>query len=425
MTDDRAEEFRWYVGIDWATAAHQVCVYDAGGHVVREQAVAHTADGLAAFVAALGQLTDGALQDVAVGIETPRGAVVETLLERGAAVFAINPKQVDRFRDRFTVAGAKDDRRDARVLGSALRTDRRAFQRVVVDDPQIIQLRELARADEDLAEESTRLTNRLREQVHRVAPEWLALCPAATEAWFWDVLEASLGGSTPKRGAIERVLRRHRIRRLTAHEVHAVVATPTVYVAPGAREATRRHIALLLPRLRLVSEQRRACKRELEALLASLTEGDSAGDGGASAATSMATSDVAIVRSIPGIGRVVSATLFAEAATLLRLRNYPALRALSGLAPVTRQSGGSRRVGMRRACNKRLRNACYHWARTSMLFDPAAQAYYAALRARGHSHGRALRSVADRGLRILFAMLRTHTLFNADLASTRRQPVPA
>src|SRR5262249_19747826 len=58
--------------------------------------------------------------------EVPHGPIVETLLERGFAVYAVNPKQLDRFRDRFTVAGAKDDRRDAHVLGDAVRTDRKS-----------------------------------------------------------------------------------------------------------------------------------------------------------------------------------------------------------------------------------------------------------------------------------------------------------
>ena len=67
---------------------------------------------------------------------------------------------------------------------------------------------------------------------------------------------------------------------------------------------------------------------------------------------------------------------------------------------------------MRYACNHRLRNACYHWARVSTQFDTAARAYYAALRGRGHSHGRALRSVSDRWLRILIAMLTQRTLYD-------------
>ena len=79
---------------------------------------------------------------------------------------------------------------------------------------------------------------------------------------------------------------------------------------------------------------------------------------------------------------------------------------------MTRQSGNRRVVSMRYGCNERLRNAFYHWARTSIQHDQAAKEYYAALRARGHSHGRALRSVADRWLRILMAMLESRTLYD-------------
>lgn len=59
-------------------------------------------------------------ETVAIAIGTSWGALVETLLDHGFAVFSINPKQVDRFRDRFTVAGAKDYTRDALVLASSL-----------------------------------------------------------------------------------------------------------------------------------------------------------------------------------------------------------------------------------------------------------------------------------------------------------------
>jgi transposase len=68
-------------------------------------------------------LSAGQPQRVAVAIEVPRGAIVEGLVERGFNVFAINPKQLDRFRDRHSVAGAKDDRRDAFVLADSVRTD--------------------------------------------------------------------------------------------------------------------------------------------------------------------------------------------------------------------------------------------------------------------------------------------------------------
>jgi transposase len=109
---------------------------------------------------------------------------------------------------------------------------------------------------------------------------------------------------------------------------------------------------------------------------------------------------------------IVAATMLAQASQGLKDRDYHALRSQAGLAPVTRSSGKSRRVMMRRACDKRLRNAFYYMARVATIADPAARSHYRALRQRGHSHGRALRAVADRLLRILCAMLRDHTLYD-------------
>ena len=109
--------YRFYIGIDWASEAHQVCVLDAARRIVSERSFAHAGDAVAAFAEWLNELAGDDPGGVAVAIEIPRGAVVETLVERGFHVYAINPKQLDRFRDRHSVAGAKDDRRDAFVLG--------------------------------------------------------------------------------------------------------------------------------------------------------------------------------------------------------------------------------------------------------------------------------------------------------------------
>src|SRR4029077_11750788 len=115
--------------------------------------------------------------------------------------------------------------------------------------------------------------------------------------------------------------------------------------------------------------------------------------------------DVAILRSSPGIGRIVLATLLAEASEPLQRRDYHALRTLSGVAPVTRRSGKQCFVIRRRACNKRLENALYHWARVAMRHDPISGCRYTDLRRRGHSPGRAWRSLGDRLLYVLCKVL--------------------
>jgi len=400
----------WYLGIDWGGETHQFCLIDAEGHVRGERAVPHTAVAVHEALRWVRTLTRAAAHEIAVGIETPHGVLVDTLLEQGFLVFAINPKQLDRFRDRFSASGAKDDRRDARVAADALRTDRRAFRAVRLDDPAIIQLRELSRMLDELQVDERRLANRLREQLARVHAAWLTLSPAADERWLWTILrdtpQPQAWSQVPRR-RITLALRTHRIRRLTADDVVTILREPRLPVAPGVTDAVAIRIAALVPQLLVIHEQRVTAEREIDRRLEQL-------------ATAAATDgelrehrDVEILRSLPGVGRTVTATMLTEAAEPMATRDYLMLRTYAGAAPVTKRSGKRTFfVHMRYGCKRRLRQALYHWGRTSIQCDVAARAYYAGLRARGHNHARALRSVADRWLRILVAMLRTGTLYD-------------
>ena len=401
----------WYLGFDWGSEIHAACLVDGTGQPVETFIVAHDATSVSAFLDRVLARTGGGPARIAVAIETPHGLVVAALMARGLSVYAINPKQLDRFRDRHTAAGAKDDRRDAFVLADSLRTDRPAFRRVQVEDQRLIELREYSRALEDVEAEHRRLANRVREHVSRLVPGWLRLCPAADEAWFWALLTRTLGRDGPRhlsRAAVAQLLRQHRIRRLTAEEVVTVLDAPVFPAAPGTAAAVAGQLGLLLPRLDLLRTQRRQCEARLDALLDALAD-----EGPETERTGHR--DVAILRSLPGVGRVVAATMLAEVAQPLAARDYHTLRAQAGTAPVTKQSGKWYRVVMmRRACNPRVRQAVHHWARVSVQHDAVTRQYYRQMRARGHSNGRALRAVADRWLRILTAMLRNGTLYNAD-----------
>src|SRR5919108_3270518 len=138
--DDQPMPYEWFVGIDWGSQQHQVSVLGHDRRRVGERVVDHDGASLARLADWLWTLSAGQPQRVAVAIEVPRGAIVEGLLDRGFHLFAINPKQLDRFRDRHSAAGAKDDRRDAFVLSDSLRTARARFRRIRVDDPRVIQL---------------------------------------------------------------------------------------------------------------------------------------------------------------------------------------------------------------------------------------------------------------------------------------------
>src|SRR6266700_661550 len=181
------EEVEWFMGIDWASQSHQVCLVNARGECLGERAVAHGGPGIEELCNWLIARTGAAPGVIGVAIEMTHGPVVEALLERGFCVYGINPKQLDRFRDRFTVAGAKDDRRDANVLADSLRTDRHAFRRLSNDEPVIVKLREWSRMADDLRQERTRLASRMREQLWRYYPQMPELADALATDWFLDL----------------------------------------------------------------------------------------------------------------------------------------------------------------------------------------------------------------------------------------------
>jgi transposase len=409
-----ADQRQWYAGVDWASESHHVFVTNGDGRKIGERVFKHSGEGLAEMAAWL-MAASGAADpsQILVAIEVPHGPVVETLLERGFKVHAINPKQMDRFRDRFTMAGAKDDSRDAEVMSSALRTDARCFRLLAVADPMVCELREWSRIAEELGVERNRLTNRMREQLWRYFPAFLEFDSDLSAGWLLDLWQAV---PTPDKAAgvrettIAKLLKRHRIRRFDAAHVLSVLRKLPVQVAAGTIEAASAHITTLIARIRLVNRQIEQAHQRLDSLIARLSPPEEAAPG------QKKQHDAEILASLPGVGRIVLATLLAEAHDALQRRDYAALRSLTGAAPVTKRSGKSCTVIRRHACHARLAGAMYHWARVATQHDPTSRAKYAALRSRGHSHGRALRSVADRLLNVACAMLRTGTTFNPDLA---------
>jgi transposase len=63
---------------------------------------------------------------------------LKNFLPETFAFSRLNPKQLDRFRDRYFPAGVKDDRKDALVLADSLRTDQHCFRSVRMNDPVLI-----------------------------------------------------------------------------------------------------------------------------------------------------------------------------------------------------------------------------------------------------------------------------------------------
>lgn len=401
-------ESRWFIDIDWGGESHQVCVLDQERRKVEERSIKHDGEGIGELISWVGSMVAGEPATMSAALEVPHGPIVEALLACGISVFAINPKQVDRFRDRYSVNGAKDDRRDAYVIAMSLATDPQAFKRLTIESPIVLRVRELSRTLDDLGNERRRLSNQLRDLLVRYFPAILALCPAVDEPWIWSLLAVAPLPAKAKRltsTRVQKLLKEHRVRRLSATDVREILQRECLQVAPHSAEAVAEHVGVLIPLLQAFDTQYRGVFRTLTNLVSDLTSHPECPEH----------RTVALMRSLPGIGVVVSTTLLSEAAAVLAKSDVRAFRCYAGIAPITKQSGKSRRVSMRYGCNHRMREACYHWARTSVQRDVNSRSHYQRLKQAGHNHGRALRGVCDRLISVLMAVLRTGVPYSADL----------
>ncbi|MBI2299461.1 MAG: transposase [Armatimonadetes bacterium] len=398
-----------FAGIDAHWDDAKVCLLNARGKRVGKRVFKADAEGLAALTAWLREQCQGQVDGLGVGVERPDGPVTETLVASGLAVYAINPKQAQRFRAFCSAAEAKDDERDAWALAAALRTDLEQFQRVEPDPPRVVLLRELTRLHATLRTEENRWANRLRELLHAYFPALLQLASEnLLDPFLWELLER---WPTPVKAArasaksVAAILGKYRLRRVKPAQVLAALRAAGHELLPGTADALALPTLVAARMLRAVCEQREAAERPIETVLDELQR---------ELATPEDPGDVALALSLRGLGPLGCARLFGEGWRYVMARDLEGLRTRGGCAPVTRASGRSKTVHLRRACNQHLQRGLHDWARGASLHDPAATAHYAELRGRGFSAERASRGLVDRLLPVLLAMLRDRTPYDPE-----------
>lgn len=148
-----------YVGVDWASEEHAICVLGVDGRKKSSFMVAHSRNGLAELVKRLERL--GPAGRVPVGIERPDGRLVDALLAAGHPVVAVSPNAIKAWREGEVVSGAKDDLGDAEVIAEYLRLRSHKLTVLAPFSEQTRALRAVVRARDDLVEQRVAAHNQL------------------------------------------------------------------------------------------------------------------------------------------------------------------------------------------------------------------------------------------------------------------------
>jgi transposase len=185
------------VGIDWAEEHHDVHVMDPDGRNLGRMRVPEGIEGMARLHALVADHADDPAE-VVVGIETDRGLLITSLVAAGYQVYAVNPRAVDRYRDRHAVSGAKSDGGDAKVLADVVRTDRHNHRQVAGDSDLAEAVKVTARAHQSLIWTRQRQVNQLRSALREYYPG--ALATFGTDLAHRDAIAVLAKAPTPELG---------------------------------------------------------------------------------------------------------------------------------------------------------------------------------------------------------------------------------
>lgn len=385
-----------FVGIDWADKKHDIYwihVNGKCGHRVIEQ----SPEAIEELVAWMTEMAGGG--PVAVALEKSRGPLQFGLMFRDAiTLYPIDPKQFACYRDSFTSSGAKSDPEDAFLLARMLRERYRELKPLTPDDEPTRRIAHLCQARRQLVDESTRLKLQLQALLKTFFPLLLTFGDVASDL----VLEVLRRWADPRQfrrvhpQTLKKLFQKHGMRNEERLEerIQAIRKTPLLTRDAPLIESLVFRVTALAGQLKPVLEQIAALEQALDKAM-------------------RAHPDAALFQGPPGAGKAMAPRLLAAfGSDRERFDSGDEVAVVSGIAPVTRQSGKTKIVTRRRGCSKFLKQTFHEFADHARKWCRWSKAYYAWLKSKGMGHHAAVRKLASRWIRILYRMWKTRTAYD-------------
>lgn len=369
------------LGLDVGKFSHWACLVSRAGEIVVNRPMANTEEDLDALFAQAG---DGTM----VVVDQIRNIGTLPISRARAAGLAVAylPGLAAHEASKLFAGDAKTDERDALVIAKTALGIPDALLPVPEGDERLEAARSMASQRNHMVTCATRDKNRLRSILLESCPAFEALADLSDEHWLatleklggpWGVADAgkaSLGAVT---------------RRADRAKFEAVWSAVSNSTRPSDYRITAENpqVRMLARRIREALDEAGRLDAEITALLVD--------DG-----------TYECLLTVPGIGPRTASELVIG----IRIEDFPDhdhLASYCGIAPRNRQSGKSiSSVSASRQGNKRLKNllifSCNSLTRSQNRFGD----YYRRCRDRGMCHGEALKAVARKRLKVIYAIMR-------------------
>lgn len=384
-----------WCGLDVGKEEHHACALDAGGARLFDKPLPQDETRLREVFTRLQEHGR-----VLLVVDQPNtiGALPVAVARDAGCEVAYLPGLAMRKAAQLMPGDAKTDARDAFVIATtALRMP--ATLRAVDRDSEVLaSLKVLAGYDDDLARESTRSINRLRSLLLQIHPalERVFAGTRLTNALSLDLLIEYGGPSGLAKAGPVKVKSwarktKHRAVDKLVDDVFGALGQQTVTVIGTA--AVESVVPRVAGQIKALKTQRAELAVEVERLLDDFPLRD-------------------VLISMPGIGTKTATTILLAIGDASAFPTAGHLAAYAGIAPVTRRSGKSiRGEHPARSGNKQLKNALFRSAWVASNCDPESAAYYQRKRAHGKKHNAAIICLARRRCDVIYAMLKTGTLY--------------
>lgn len=378
-----------YIGIDWSEKHHNVCILNKAGACLNSFQIPHTLAGFQRLEEVLAQVNSD-ITSCLIAIETDHNALVDFLWSRGYELYILPPNQVKSNRGRQRASRAKDDDSDAYLLADILRTDQGRLISRQADGPLVQQMRSLLSWVDSLTDSIKRYRNRLRANLLHYYPQPLAAFGNLSSRFSLKVLAAYPSPVHFRTLDYEQFVTFSRsqgyyqAKRLTKYYALLCESMPASLEAiwPAYEEQS----VFLANQLLTLIEQKRVVISQTNRLFKQHP-------------------DAYIFASLPGAGDLLRPKLLVMFGD--HRSRYPIptiLPAIAGTCPVTVQSGRSRSVRFRWACNHSYRQTTQQFAKSSLRKSVWAAGYFHRALSRGLSESHAYRCLANRWLHVIWTL---------------------